>query len=223
MKSPNLDQHRGFRAVVIFVVRCLLHLLFRVEYRGVENLPERGPLLLAANHQSLLDVVVILMKPKFWIYWLGKKELMENSAFARAFFRWWQMIPVDREKLDIHSMKAMMSHLKEGKVVGVFPEGTRLPEGARFEDYPPKSGTIHYAARHGIPILPVSIEGRFKFRSKIIVHYGKPYSVELPRGQVKTEIRRLGYELMAKIYAPMGRSYPVYQPQLEKETGEDAR
>lgn len=205
--DENLDVHRGLRWVPLLFLRAFVKLFYRVEYVGVENIPETGPLLLTANHTSVFDVIAIVQRPKFWIYWVGKKELMKYWA-ARTFFNWWRIIPVDRKRLDLHTAKAMLRYLDNGKVIGIFPEGTRVPEGASFADYPPKSGVAHFAIRHNVPILPVAIEGRFKLFHKVRIIYGEPYKLEADKEQLKHESVRLSYEVMKRIYALIGVQYP---------------
>lgn len=215
--NPDLDKGLGLIWVPLLLIRLVLKLLFRVEYVGLENLPDQGPLLLTANHTSLFDVLAIIQKTKFWTHWVSKKELLKFSI-ARLFFQWVQIIPVDRQKNDIQTAKMMITTLKEGKVIGIFPEATRLPKGADFADYPPKPGAASFAIKNDVPILPVAIEGHFRLFAKVRIIFGEPYKLPASKESIKQDALKHSYEVMKRIYALMGICYPDAPAELE--TGE---
>lgn len=209
--DPAFDHRWGWRRGVVFLAGLYLKLFYRIRYVGTENIPAAGPLFITANHTSALDVFAIVQKPRFWIHWVGKKEL-EKSRLAQAFFHSWKMIPVDRENLDVHAAKAILRCVKSGCVVGIFPEGTRIPEKADLRDYPPKSGVVHFAVREQVPIMPVAIKGRFKWFHRVEIIYGAPYYLDCSREQLKQAGQQLAYSVMARVYQLMDQPYEVPKP-----------
>jgi len=168
-----------------YVIRALLWLLLKVFWRmeiiGIENLPESGGLIIASNHVSYLDPAVLAASLNRKIYFITKKEVFKNG-FVSFIFKNLNAISVDRENADILALKKAINILREGKVLGIFPEGSRSSNGELQEL---KLGAIRIAMKTGVPILPVGIIGTHKiyprgiklpilFKYKIIVKYGAP-------------------------------------------------
>lgn len=214
--GAHWSPRRGWRKWLLRFIRIGLHCCFRVEYVGKENLPSEGPLILAANHTSGWDAFAINQCPNFWIHWVGKKELIRFPLW-RGVFALLGMIPVDRDRLDLRTAKMMLQCLSSGSVIGIFPEGTRVPEGADRSQYPPKSGVIHFALKEGVPLLPVAVEGRFRLFSHVRIHYGKPYYLEHEGQLTKEKSQILVNDLMDRIYS-------LYEPKTQsvQSTGEKA-
>jgi 1-acyl-sn-glycerol-3-phosphate acyltransferase len=132
----------------------------RVKATGaIDAIPRQGPVILAANHASNLDAVVIgsWLMPKLGrrIHWLGKKEL-----FAWPIIGWTAanggVHPVDRGAADIEAFRLASRILDEGNILFVFPEGTRSPDGALQMA---RDGIAVLAMRSGAPIVPIGISG----------------------------------------------------------------
>ena len=168
-----------------YVVRALFWLLLKIFWRmeiiGIENLPESGGLIIASNHVSYLDPAVLVASLNRKIYFITKKEVFKNG-FVSFILKNLNAISVDRENVDILAFKKAINILREEKVLGIFPEGTRSSNGELQEL---KLGTIKIAMKTGVPILPVAIIGTHKiyprgikfpilFKHKIIVKYGAP-------------------------------------------------
>ena len=167
------------------VIRALLWLLLKVFWRmeiiGIENLPESGGLIIASNHVSYLDPAVLAASLNRKIYFITKKEVFRNG-FVSFILKNLNAISVDRENTDILALKKAINILREEKVLGIFPEGSRSSNGELQEL---KLGAIRIAMKTGVPILPVGIIGTHKiyprgikfpilFKHKIIVKYGAP-------------------------------------------------
>lgn len=132
----------------------------RVKIKGaIDEIPREGPVILAANHASNLDAVVIgsWLTPRLGrrIHWLGKKEL-----FAWPLVGWAAanggVHPVDRGTADVEAFRLAQRILDEGHILFVFPEGTRSPDGALQVA---QDGSAALALRTGAPIVPIAIAG----------------------------------------------------------------
>ena len=148
MMSPR---YKLFRALLRFLTR----LTVGFEVRGAENVPEDGPVILAANHRRYADPVLVCMAVPRRIQWMGKKELF-TPPFDR-FFYFIGSFPVDRQKGGRAALRAALGFLSEGWTLGIFPEGGRRKEQRAAGRDAPKSGVTMLAARAGAPILPVFV------------------------------------------------------------------
>ena len=160
--------------VIYLLFRTPLCLLLGVRVRGRENVPKDG-FLLAANHTSMLDVVVLYGFLWRRIRFMAKKEIFKTKIGA-WFFGKMGAFPVDRGGNDVGAIRTAIRLLKEGEIVCLFPEGTRHSG----ED--PRQSAIHggigmMAYRAGATILPVCIKAkdnhvRFFHKTEVII--GKP-------------------------------------------------
>jgi len=168
-----------FYYVVKALCWLLLKIFWRMEVIGTENVPERGGVIIASNHVSYLDPAVLVASLNRKIYFITKKEVFKNT-FISFILKNMNALSVDRENVDILAFKKAINILREEKVLGIFPEGTRSSNGELQEL---KLGAIKIAMKTGIPILPVGIIGTHKiyprgikfpilFKHKIIVNYG---------------------------------------------------
>ena len=133
----------------------LMRLLFRLEGRGTEHVPAQGPVLLVANHSSLLDPPLVGGVAPRQLSFMAKAELFRVPMFG-ALIRRLNARPVRREGADAGALRTALRVLQEGGVLLMFPEGTRGPEGALRE---PKPGAAMLAVMSGAPVVPVFIEG----------------------------------------------------------------
>ena len=168
-----------FYYVVKAICWLILKIFWRMEIIGIENLPQSGGLIIASNHVSYLDPAVLAASSNRKIYFITKKEVFKNG-FVSFILKNLNAISVDRKNADILAFKKAINILREEKVLGIFPEGTRSSNGELQEL---KLGAIKIAMKTGIPILPVGIIGTHKiyprgikfpilFKHKIIVKYG---------------------------------------------------
>jgi len=168
-----------FYYVVKAICWLILKIFWRMEIIGIENIPQSGGLIIASNHVSYLDPAVLTASLNRKIYFLTKKEVFKNN-FISFLLKNMNALPIDREKVDILAFKKAINILREEKVLGIFPEGTRSSNGELQEL---KLGTIKIAMKTGVPILPAGIIGTHKiyprgikfpilFKHKIIVKYG---------------------------------------------------
>jgi cytidylate kinase len=170
------------------VLRGIARSILRIRFEGDEDLPRTGPLIVAANHASSADPVLIgaflnakLGRP---VNWLGKRELLEFPLTGWAF-RIAGIHPVDREAADLDAFRTAMRILEAGQVLAVFPEGTRSRDGAL---QPVREGVGMLALRSGAAVLPVAVvdsdlawpRGRLlpRFGSRVSVRFGRPFEVD---------------------------------------------
>jgi 1-acyl-sn-glycerol-3-phosphate acyltransferase len=134
-----------------YLCRWIARAFFALEIEGAEHVPEIGPVILAPNHVSSVDPVLIGISVKRPVHFMAKKELFRNRAVA-WFLRSLHAFPITRERVDPSSVKHTLSLLAAGHAVLMFPEGTR---GDGQSLGPAKSGIAVVAARSGAPVVPV--------------------------------------------------------------------
>ena len=173
---------------------------------GCENLSLAGPALIASNHVSYLDPPFIGAAFDEDIHFLARKSLM-RFGWSNWLLNHWQCIPVDRDKPDPSTIKAIFRRLQEGKKVIVFPEGTRSLDGLL---QPGEPGVGMMIAKSGVPVIPVRIFGAFEAMprdkklpqpGRITVSVGKPwqYSPDQFPDAGKSLYRLISNEVMRRI------------------------
>jgi 1-acyl-sn-glycerol-3-phosphate acyltransferase len=168
-------------------------LVYRVRYSGRENIPATGGVLIVSNHQSHFDPPLIGIGCPRHLNYVARKTLMTFAPF-RWLLKSIGAIPIDRDGIGLGGIKESLKRLKKGKMVVIFPEGTRTPDGeiGRF-----RPGFTTLAARSKAAILPAAIDGAYQAwpkskkypgRGRIRVHYGKPIPHEEIAGRDEHEL-----------------------------------
>jgi 1-acyl-sn-glycerol-3-phosphate acyltransferase len=166
---------------------ALMRLMFRLESVGSENIPERGPVLIVANHSSVLDPPLVGGASGRQLTYLAKAELFEIPLF-RTLIRALNARPIRREGADPSALRTARRVLAEGGALLVFPEGTRGEEGD-IRSAKPGAGLL--AVSSGAAVVPVYIRGsgrawpkgrRLPRPAKVTVTFGKPLRFEAGRG-----------------------------------------
>ncbi|WP_018460623.1 lysophospholipid acyltransferase family protein [Thermus oshimai] len=165
------------------LARFLLHLLFGYKTEGAERVPEEGPVILAANHLSILDPIAIGAGLKRPVSFFARADVFQLPILSWLLPRLYA-IPVERGKGDLSAIKGAIRRLEAGLAFGIFPEGTRSRTG-RLQPF--KTGVAAIAFRTGAPIVPVAVIGTeeawpvgrklFRLRRPIRVVYGEPIPV----------------------------------------------
>ena len=159
----------------------LVRFVLRVHITGRENIPSVGGAVVAMNHISFGDVIVVTsVFPKNRMpHYLAKAELF-RIPLLRSLIRAFGAIPLERRSSDVGAIRRAIAVAEEGNLLGLFPQGTRC-KGKNPADTPIKSGVAMIAAHAGVPIIPVCIKIK-KVRSalfrRIDVLVGKPLSPE---------------------------------------------
>ena len=184
------------------VVGGLSRMLWKIEFRGVENVPAEGGVIIAANHQTYLD--------PFWLS-LKIKRPMRYLAWSAAFrwplvgpcLSWFGAWPLALEGSDPAPIRRSLQWLRDGGAVVIFPEGGRATSEGSLERF--KAGAVRLALEADVPILPVTIKGgnqiwprgwRFPRIGKVVITYHPLYhaeqvSKEETRAAAKRETERL--------------------------------
>ena len=159
------------RAIVKGFANICFHILYRVDLKGLENIPEKGGAILCSNHIHALDSVLYVTRIKRMVYAMGKEDLF-NTKFKNWFMYSMGVFPVKRDSVaSEEAINIAVNHLQEGDLLAIFPEGTRngLAKGVK-----PKKGVALIALRAKVPVIPMAMEGSFKPFTKIKIRIGKP-------------------------------------------------
>ena len=179
-----------------FLLRILFFLLTRWRVRGKENVPRKGPVLIVANHMSLIDVPLLAISPGRNVVFMAKKELF-HSRCLNYLFHGLGAFPVDRGKLDRKALQQAIQALADGWAFAVFPEGVRSRNAQLQPAFP---GSALIALRSGAPVLPVGITGTEKIkglasvlrRPKVTVNIGRPFYLPPANGKL-TKVELAGF------------------------------
>lgn len=164
--------------------RLLAWIVFRtvipVTYHNKDRADIDAPFILIANHQTFLDPILILsLVPRYEVRFLAKKELLEHKILG-GILRNIRAIGVDRHNFDMMAMRRCMKVIKDGHILGIFPEGTRYKKGIMEEL---ETGTAMIALRNKVPLLPVWIDGNYRPFRRMHVYVGNPIEMDDLRAQ----------------------------------------
>lgn len=154
------------------IVKYALYPFLRVKVKGVENIPKNSGYVLAANHVSNWDPVAVALGCPDELNFMAKKELFENKLFGWLITKL-NAFPIDRSGTDVKAIKNALSLLKSGKVLLLFPEGTRMKEEEQTAD-DAKDGMTMLAHRSKVPIVPAAVVGKYKIFRSVTLVFGKP-------------------------------------------------
>ncbi len=152
-----------------------LRLLFRPIVEGAENLPAEGAAILASNHLSFCDSVFLPLVIRRRIVFLAKTEYFNRPGIAgwasRVFFTGMGAVQIDRSSGSAarSALDTGVRVLTEGALLGIYPEGTRSPDGKLYRG---KTGVARLALRAGVPVFPVAM---------LNTHLVQPLGSKLPR------------------------------------------
>lgn len=194
--------------ILRFLGKLYLFLFYKVRFYGIENIPDKGGYLLCSNHISNLDVILIGVHCRRRVHWMAKQELFRIPVLS-LLLRGLGAYPVARGRGDRQAIDKSLDLLKQEKIVGVFPQGTRVGI-AGGKKVPAKYGAGMFALESGKPVLPVAIEGNSRLFSRITVTFGTPCVVkrdpDLPTG--KEAYQRISQDILNTIYLLLeGRVY----------------
>ena len=149
-----MDRHRPVYTIVERILRPILMFVYRVRITGREHVPLAGPCVLAANHVSVLDGFFLGIAVTRQVRFMAKAEL-HRVPIVKQILEGAGAFPVERGADAGRAVAAAVKLLEQGAVVGVFPEGTSLPD--RKRGY--KRGAARLALATGAPLIPVALIG----------------------------------------------------------------
>ena len=158
------------------VTRLVRPLLWRVRFTGRENIPAQGGYVVACNHRSLADPILLAHGFNRQLFFLGKDELF-NVPVLGTILNWAGVIGIQRGTGDMSAVDSAIQKLRDGGLLGIFPEGTRSPtqQPLRF-----KSGMAHMAKTAHVGVIPCAVifSGKMKWMTKVEMRYGAPIPYE---------------------------------------------
>lgn len=177
---------------------------YKIEYSGLDNIPNGGGYILICNHRSNIDPIILAGKIKEPICYMAKAELFENPILG-WLFKHVNAFPVERGKGDTSAIDTSVNLISERKILGIFPEGTRSKDGKTLR---PKSGAALVAKMTSADVMPCGIiyENKGKFRSVIKVNFGEiipfeklGFTEEQNLREVKTATKKMWGEVLKLI------------------------
>jgi len=144
------------------VVGPILLAIFRPWVVGLDNVPKEGPVILASNHLSFIDSIFLPLVVDRPVVFLAKSEYFTGKGLkgwaTRMFFQATGQLPIDRSggKASEASLNTGLRVLGEGRVLGIYPEGTRSPDGRLYRG---RTGVARMVLEAGVPVIPVAMIG----------------------------------------------------------------
>jgi len=206
-----------------------LHVVFRPQAEGARHIPESGPVLLVANHQSFSDSIFMPLLTPRPVKFLAKAEYFTGGGFkgrlSAGFFKGVGSVPIDRAgaKAADAALKTALRLLEQGQIVGLYPEGTRSPDGRLYKG---RTGAARIALTAGCPVLPCAISGTDKVQPTgkmvpkvhpVTVTFGPPLDFSRYAGALwdavrdtdheHTVLRAVTDEIMHTLISMTGREY----------------
>jgi 1-acyl-sn-glycerol-3-phosphate acyltransferase len=205
--------------VVHTVLPPVLKMIWRPRVTGLDNIPETGGVIIASNHLSFVDSVVIPSVVPRKVVFLAKSDYFNGRGVKGTAQRWWfegiGMLPVDRDNTQsaIDSLDTALEVLGRGEAFGIYPEGSRSRDGRLYRG---RTGVAHLALTAGVPVVPVGLVGTEKIQpigstypkvAKVDVTFGEPLDFTgrgdgVPLGRARREVTD---EIMAAIQELSGQ------------------
>lgn len=196
------EENKVLYATLRMLVRLFFQVCCRWRILGLENMPANGPVVVAANHISWWDPIVVGCALERQVHFMAKKELFQIPIVGGLISRL-GTFPVRRGRADRTAIKQALKLLEEGKVLGIFPEGTRSKSGELQKPHP---GAAMISLKASAPIVPVACIGTRNMFSRdwfrpITVNIGSPLIYEQHFGKklTMTTLETVSQEIMDEI------------------------
>src|SRR5436305_3517771 len=213
----------------------LLAILGRPKIEGLEYVPQSGPAILASNHLAVMDSFFLPLVVRRRITFLAKSEYFTGTGLKGWFSRWFftavGQVPIDRADADAAqaALNTAERLLKQGKLLGMYPEGTRSPDGRLYKG---KTGLARLALHTGVPVIPVAMIGTNKVNppgtsmlrfGKVTVRFGKPMDFSRFEGLAGNRFieRAVIDEVIYELMGLSDQEYvDIYAATLKNDSGE---
>ncbi|MBQ0829747.1 1-acyl-sn-glycerol-3-phosphate acyltransferase [Streptomyces sp. RG38] len=218
-------------AFIKAVLGPLMRLMFRPRVEGVERIPGDGPVILAGNHLTFIDSVILPIVCDRQVFFIGKDEYVTGKGLKGRLMAWFftgvGMIPVDRDggRGGVAALMTGRRVLEEGNVFGIYPEGTRSPDGRLYRG---RTGIARLTLMTGAPVVPFAMIGTDKLQpggkglprpGRVTVRFGEPlefsryegmdrdrYVLRAVTDSVMTEVMRLSGQEYVDMYASKAKA-----------------
>ncbi|MDQ3940563.1 MAG: 1-acyl-sn-glycerol-3-phosphate acyltransferase [Actinomycetota bacterium] len=206
--------------VIKAILKPILRGLYRIRIEGMPNVPRKGSAIIAANHVSFLDSFFIpLVVRRRKMTYLAKADYFKSWKTA-WFFKMVGQIPTEREggEKSKQALDIALGVLRDGKLLGIYPEGTRSPDGRLYRG---RTGVARLALTAGVPVIPCGVIGtdlvmpkeakfpRLRGRVEVRVRFGKPLDFSRYAGQERDRfvLRSVTDEIQYEIMQLSGQQY----------------
>lgn len=201
------------RWFVIKIIKLGLGISCRIDSRDLDRIPSKGPFIVYSNHTGSIEIplIFVLLQPRP-VTGIAKIETWDN-AFKAWLFNLWEIIPIRRGEADMEAMRKALDSLRDGKVLGMSPEGTRNKTGKLLPGHP---GIVMLAIRSGAPLIPLAHWGGENFKSNIKklqrtnfhVRVGNSFVIRTDEGKLNKKTRQVIVdELMYQLAALLPDEY----------------
>jgi 1-acyl-sn-glycerol-3-phosphate acyltransferase len=224
-------------------LKAFLGLVMRVFYRprveGMDGIPESGPVILAGNHVTFIDSMFLSLVVKRQVFFIGKDEYVTGRGLKGRLMAWFfttvGMIPVDRDggRGGVAALMTGKRVLDEGRVFGIYPEGTRSPDGRLYRG---RTGIARLALMTGAPVVPFAMIGTDRVQPTgsgvprisqgVAVRFGAPLDFARYDGMDRDRyvLRAVTDEVMSHVMRLGGQEYvDVYATKAKALAGEHTR
>ncbi|TJZ41974.1 1-acyl-sn-glycerol-3-phosphate acyltransferase [Streptomyces piniterrae] len=209
------------RIVLKAILGFVMRVLFRPTVEGMERIPGSGPVILAGNHVTFIDSLFMVLSVKRQVFYIGKDEYVTGKGIKGRLMAWFfstgGMIPVDRDG-GHGGVAALMTGrrvLEEGKVFGIYPEGTRSPDGRLYRG---RTGVARLALMTGAPVVPYAVIGTDKVQpngkgmpriAPVTIRFGEPLDFSRYEGMDRDRyvLRAVTDEVMSDVMRLSGQEY----------------
>jgi len=215
----------------------ILKIIFRPVVEGADNVPDVGPAILASNHLSYADWLFMPLTLTRRVTFVAKAEYFTSPGikgwFQRKFFAGSGQVPIDRTSGSAAegALSSARRILADGEVFGIYPEGTRSPDGKLYRG---KTGVARLALETQVPVIPVAVVGtdvvappgkKFGKRIRPLVRFGKPLDFKRYEGMENDRyiLRSVTDEIMYEIMRLSGQEYVDVYASKAKELAAKAR
>lgn len=221
----------------IFVLGPVLRILFRPKVLGKRNFPKSGAAILASNHVSFSDSIFLPLVAPRRITFLAKSEYFTGKGIkgllSKAFFAGVGQVPIDRSggRASEAAINTGLRILNAGDLLGIYPEGTRSPDGRLYRG---RTGVARMAIEAGVPIVPVAMIGTFEIQptgqvwpkiKRVTIAYGEPIDVSQYAEQSKdpSVLRAITNQVMDALQELSGQEYvDIYATKVRQLQAEQA-